>query len=447
MSKTNKIITFVAVFLVIVLCGGLAAMLFIHKNKTEVKPSEVQYNATFGEKFEEQHPVSTLLRSDTMSVAPYAYKDTTLFSGKRITKIAAPVGSVSAVDDNQYFTLWVIKSDVVKAGGKIADGTEKTYKVHIPREEIASTTVNKWITVDLSDQFIYVGSDETLGFMKSDDPVICKYADGSEQPFFYDLAKSGREQTTQSIYYSVWTDDIVSLKGKNISILGDSISTFGGISNDGETANTNIKDNAVFYPKYEIDKAEETWWKQTVDSTGMKLLVNNSWSGSKVTNGNGAAYDKRATELHDNVGVNKGVNPDIIAVYMGVNDFDNKVELGTFTDLKDVYTKENGHITPENFAQAYAVMLHKITQKYGKADVFVFTLPYNGTNKDTATMDKFNDTIRSIAKYFKCYVVDIAAIDGYDYAKYTSDGLHPNEQGMDLITDLFVRTLKGVYSK
>ena len=203
----------------------------------------------------------------------------------------------------------------------------------------------------------------------------------------------------------------------------------------------------MFYPKYEIDKAEKTWWKQAVDSTGINLLVNNSWSGSKVTNGNGAAYDKRATELHDNTGNNKGTNPDIIAVYMGVNDFDNNVELGSFKELSEVYTKENGYITPESFAQAYAIMLHKITQKYGKADVYVFTLPYNGTNKDTATMDKYNDTIRNIAKYFKCRVVDIAGIDGYEYEKYTSDGLHPNEQGMDLITDLFVRTLKSVYKK
>lgn len=132
---------------------------------------------------------------------------------------------------------------------------------------------------------------------------------------------------------------------------------------------------------------------------------------------------------------------------MGVNDFDNNVELGSFKELSEVYSKENGYITPESFAQAYAITLHKITQKYGKADVYVFTLPYNGTNKDAAAMDKYNDTIRSIAKYFKCRVVDIAGIDGYEYEKYTSDGLHPNEQGMDLITDLFVRTLKSVYKK
>ncbi len=448
MTKTNKIVTAVVVLLVIVLCGGLLTVLFVHKDKeTDVKPAEIQYNAAFGEKFEEQYPITALNRTDNMSVAPYAYTDTKLFSGKRITKIAAPVGTVTAVDENQYFTLWVIKSEVVKSGGKIADGTEKTYKVYIPREEITSTTVNKWITIDLSDQFVYVGADETLAFMKSDDPVACKYADGGTYPFVYDLGKSGKEQNTQSIFYSVWTDDVVNLEGKTISVLGDSISTFSGISNDGSDANTTISGNAVFYPKYEIDKAEETWWKQAVDSTGMNLLVNNSWSGSKVTNGNGAAYDKRATELHADTGSNKGKNPDIIAVYMGVNDFNNKVELGSFKELKEVYTKNNGYITPENFAQAYAIMLHKITQKYNNADVYVFTLPYNGTNKDTATMDKYNDTIRSIAKYFKCRVVDLAAIDGYAYEKYTSDGLHPNEQGMDLITDLFVRTLKSVYEK
>ena len=242
-------------------------------------------------------------------------------------------------------------------------------------------------------------------------------------------------------------NDIVTLEGKNISILGDSISTFDGISNDGTNANTTISGNAVFYPRYEIDKVEKTWWKQAIDGTGMNLLVNNSWSGSKVTIDNGAAYRERATELHADTGSNKGANPDIIAVYMGVNDFNHKVELGSFKELSEVYTKADGYIEPENFAQAYAITLHKITQKYKKADVYAFTLPYNGRNDDTATMDKYNDTIRSIAKYFKCRVVDLAAIDGYDYSKYTSDGLHPNEQGMDLITDLFVRTLKSVYKK
>ena len=52
MTKTNKIVTAVVVLLVIVLCGGLLTVLFVHKDKTDVKPAEIQYNTTFGEKFE-----------------------------------------------------------------------------------------------------------------------------------------------------------------------------------------------------------------------------------------------------------------------------------------------------------------------------------------------------------------------------------------------------------
>ena len=111
MTKTNKIVTAAVVLFVIVLCGGLLIVLLTHKKNTDVKPAKIQYNASFGEKFEKQYPISTLAFTDNMTVAPYTYKDTELFSGKRITKIAAPVGTVTAVDDNQYFTLWVIKSE------------------------------------------------------------------------------------------------------------------------------------------------------------------------------------------------------------------------------------------------------------------------------------------------------------------------------------------------
>lgn len=67
MTKTNKIVTAVVVLLVVVLCGGLLTVLFVHKDKTDVKPAEIQYDATFGEKFEEEYPVSTLSRTDNMS--------------------------------------------------------------------------------------------------------------------------------------------------------------------------------------------------------------------------------------------------------------------------------------------------------------------------------------------------------------------------------------------
>lgn len=451
--KTKNILITIACVLVVVLTLGLTATLFLPDDvipsplEKEVEVADVAYHPGYGAEFKENYPISMLTLTDEMDVAPYAYSDTTLFSGKRITKVDAPIATVSAVDENQYFTLFVIKSSQAKIGGCYTNADYKEFKVYLPKEELTSTTVDKWISIDLSDQFIYVAEDETLAFMKSTDPVKCRYGQIAGDGFIYALNSAGREQKAQSIYYGIYTDEVVDLSGKNISILGDSISTFSGISNDATNTNSTIAGNAVWYPRGEIDKSSETWWAQTSEATGMQLLVNNSWSGSRVLNGSGAAYQTRCTQLHDDTGDNAGTNPDVIAVYIGINDFNAGLALGSFNKLSDIYNKEAGYITPETVAEAYAIMIHKMMQKYDTSDVFLFTLPENGTNRDTATLAKYNEMIKKIADYFDCYVVDIANIAGYEYSAYTIDGLHPNEGGMDLITDLFVRTLKGVYQK
>ena len=458
MSKKSNIFTIILILLVVILTAGLIVTVFTDaddKIKDKLTPvvdtyepkalADVEYNATYGTTFKTDFPITTLTLVDNMSVAPYSYKDTTLFKNKRITKIDAPIATVTAVNENQYFTLWVIPTSVVKASGKLTDGTYKQYKVYLPQAELTGTTVNKWITIDLTDQNIYVGANETLAFMKSDDPVKCAYSNNGNEHFVYDLMNSGKEQNTQSIYYGIYTDDYVDLTGKNISILGDSISTFGGISNDSTNANSTISGNAVYFPKYDITSADMTWWKQTADRTGADILVNNSWSGSRVLNNNGAAYQTRCEQLHDDTGVNSGTQPDIIAVYIGINDFDANLTCGTFNQLSDVYDEETGYITPTTFAQAYAIVMHKLVSKYDNADVFVFTLPPNGTNRNTTLLGDYNEQIEKIAKYFKVQIVDIGNIEGYQYSAYTSDGLHPNEKGMDLITDMFARSLKAFY--
>lgn len=450
--KTKNILITIACVLVVVLTLGLTATLFLPDDvmpappEKEVKVADVAYHPGYGAEFKENYPISMLTLTDDMNVAPYAYSDTTLFSGKRITKIDAPIATVSAVDKNQYFTLFVIKNSQAKVGGCYTNADYREFKIYLPKEELTSTTVDKWISIDLSDQFIYVAEDETLAFMKSTDPVKCRYGQIAGDGFIYALNSAGREQKTQSIYYGIYTDEVVDLSGKNISILGDSISTFSGISNDATNTNSTIAGNAVWYPRGGIDKSSEMWWAQTAEATGMNVLVNNSWSGSRVLNGSGAAYQTRCEQLHDNTGDNAGTNPDVIAVYIGINDFNAGLALGSFEKLSDVYSEKDGYITPETVAQAYAIMVYKTIKKYETADVFLFTLPENGSNRDTATLVKYNEMIKKIAAYFDCYVVDIANIAGYDYAAYTIDGLHPNEGGMDLITDLFVRTLKGVYT-
>ena len=342
MSKGNIIIIVVSILLVILLAGAAVTWFGNGENPFEdiftpddpvdepIVFPETEYNPTFGTNFKEDFPIANLTLRDNMQVAPYAYTDTTLFSGKKITKIDAPVGTVKAVDENQYFTLWVVKSEAVKVGGDVTDYAYRQYKIYLPKEELTDTTVNKWITINVSHLNIYVDEDETLAFMKSDDPVICCYANGHLNDFVYDLANAGKVQATQSIYYGIYTDDYVDLEGKKLSILGDSISTYSGLSNNASTTNNTIGSNAVYYPKADIDAADETWWKQTADYTNMDVLVNNSWSGSRVLNNNGAAYLERCVQLHDNTGSNTGTNPDVIAVYIGINDFNAGLNCGEF---------------------------------------------------------------------------------------------------------------------
>ena len=153
--------------------------------------------------------------------------------------------------------------------------------------------------------------------------------------------------------------------------------------------------------------------------------MNNSWSGDKVT-GNGVA---RAAEL-DNTA---DVAPDLIAVYLGINDFRNGV-------------------TKEAFAAAYEEMIVVMKKKYPQADIFLFTLVYttnvNG-GVNPADVVQFNQVIEQLAVKYGLPVVDLyndSGITPDTMAANMGDGnLHPNYAGMDKITECFLDALMAKY--
>ena len=70
------------------------------------------------------------------------------------------------------------------------------------------------------------------------------------------------------------------LKGKRMSILGDSVSTYKGASNDA-SANFSTSYNPYFYRlPFPLEK---TYWSLILDKFGMSLCVNNSWSGGNLS--------------------------------------------------------------------------------------------------------------------------------------------------------------------
>ncbi|MBQ2997852.1 MAG: SGNH/GDSL hydrolase family protein, partial [Oscillospiraceae bacterium] len=254
-------------------------------------------------------------------------------------------------------------------------------------------------------------------------------------------------------YIAVWENgkpEISDFTGKTISILGDSISTYTGVSNNAQY-NPALGKNVGFYPVNDVTSRKETWWQQTADLLGMEVLVNNSSGGgrvlsdetfSRISGGafsssirNEAAYKNRCVSLHNT----NGENPEVILVFLGTNDFSYHLDaenceacsvlaecslckgtntcencvktsgfgssfclasLGT-ADIGDYLITENqdgtfAYSVPKTACEAYAVMLHKIIRAYPDAEVFCLGLlprrspDYSGGYHDHGQPTDFN---------------------------------------------------------
>ena len=110
-----------------------------------------------------------------------------------------------------------------------------------------------------------------------------------------------------------------------------------------------------------------------------------------------------------------GKTPDVILIYMGVNDWAQGAPIGNFDNNASIPAE--GNLT-NNFSGAYALMLKKLRTLYPLARVFCCTIPSNTRRGDTppfiggdATipLQTYNDTIVNVAHIMGCDVIDLAA--------------------------------------
>ena len=264
--------------------------------------------------------------------------------------------------------------------------------------------------------------------------------------------------TTVETYKSKIIEDLVKrenspLKGKYLSMIGDSISTFEGWSNVAPAATGSGK---CYYPKPFLTDVRQTYWMKLCERTGMKLLVNNSYTGSRCANkGNGPVVatgaNDRCKQLHKN-----GINPDYILINIGTNDFDgmdgSNETMGTWNGRGENYPANPDSQSPTSFREAYAVMLHRLRKNYPLAKIFCCTVPcgdnkgggYDEFNGAGYNLVEFNDAIREIATAYGAHIVELAT-SGLDYWTLSTlygdyDGnptgvttykLHPSEAGME----------------
>ena len=277
-------------------------------------------------------------------------------------------------------------------------------------------------------------------------PFDIYYSDGSD--FDTNFAKLEAEEN-EALNAQKTTQIKNTTNGKSISFLGDSLTAFSGWSNNTQY-NTTLGSNWDSYGVNSfahsgVTDVNQTWWKQAADETGMNVLVNNSSSGSMACNdssqdgGESQSGINRCTQLHNDTG-ETNVNPDIIAVYMGINDL----------------LSSN---TVDTFKTAYSTIVTSITTTYTNAEVYVFTLPLiklmNGESTgfvDETRLTAFNDAIREIGNANGCTVVEVypnyswTAENWTEYCITVTSGMgHPNANGMDLITEAFIDAMYENY--
>ena len=209
---------------------------------------------------------------------------------------------------------------------------------------------------------------------------------------------------------------------KKFSILGDSISTLEGYNPHGYR----VFHEGQTCQRTGVSRIKNTWWGKVIHALDGELLVNNSWSGSRVTKVPGqrglfpsGCSDERTGGLHTN-----NVNPDVILVYLGTNDWAFGAD-------------------PEEFEAAYNLMLQKLRANYAKSEIWCCTLcetkmsanpafkfprAYGGTD-----IGIFNEIIRKKAERYRCGLIDFAKF----HLPYDSvDGTHPNADGMRMLAEM-----------
>ncbi len=257
---------------------------------------------------------------------------------------------------------------------------------------------------------------------------------------------------------------ISGLKGRSISVLGDSMSTYMNVSTGTtvKTTNSTLKNYRYYYNNTRERLSvglQDMWWYQTAATLGMRILVNNSAGGSCVylpCFGVEGAYINRCVQLHDDTPPNAGEKPDIIAIHLGQNDVHlmpqsmGKEEEIDYDAL--ITPTGDGHYiykTPTSTAEAYALMIARMLWHYPDAEIYCFTqIQYKyPPAARKARKDHFNDTVRKIAEHYGVYVVDLDR-NGIIYQGSPNfdhymgpDSIHPRVPGMNVIAKTFISSI------
>lgn len=373
--------------------------------------------------------------------------DAVFYDGFSMSNTTA-IGGVAPcmINANTSGTVQTVQLNIATAGTLSIGTIDKTEVTAGASLDTTKVKVHEVMTFTHTGSTIYtletpmeIKSNEYIVLYMPTDTAKFNYGNyGTDKGFFY------VGSATHVVTFLAWSigvkfagvktveKNISTYKGKTLSILGDSISTFSGYIPSG---------NATYYPRDDVQSVNDTWWKKLADALGMTLNVNNSWSGSYVTTVNGATSAGCGTRAEA-----LGESPDVIIVWLGINDFCNEVGLGTYDGTTAVPA------TTTTFREAYAIMLNKVLTKYKTSEVWVCTLPQcekNGEagfpeiNGNGVALVDFNKAICELAEAFGVKVLDHnrCGLNYQNISLFEQDSLHPNKSGHSLIANNDIRQM------
>lgn len=210
------------------------------------------------------------------------------------------------------------------------------------------------------------------------------------------------------------------VKVKYVSILGDSISTYQGVSND-TSVNATLSTNPSYYRG--AFPLEKTYWMQVMNDLGLTLCVNNSWSGGNLS---GIHDETAGVNRAHQLSRDSGEIPDLVIVFMGMNDLGRGVDASVF-------------------AKDYSKTLNIIKESFPLAKVCCVNLP----DRDIylkARAELFNEAIENAVKVAgkNFFIADLyrSRLNNDFYYMNTVDGLHPDEDGMRIIGEIVEEAIK-----
>lgn len=209
-----------------------------------------------------------------------------------------------------------------------------------------------------------------------------------------------------------------------IAVVGDSISTYAGISPawNGEG----------YYPRDDITDKSQVYSYIAASEIGAEIVCLQAVSQATIRyqSVNGYSWYGWADDWVTAV---KSSNPDIIIIHLGINDCFERItgSLHVFNSLEKLDA-----VKQADTYGAYQYMLTKYQVACPEAKLICVIPSYSISEASMAfTPDNFDrlcDLIAVCADFHSCKLVDFrkTAIDQTNISKYTYDGIHPNFLGM-----------------